>query len=128
VPTGEHLNPAGTVHGGLTATLLDSCMGPGHSVHPRQGTFGAEVDIGVVGEARRSTRRRSRRLFVRRWRGTRMREPRRKSAGRTSERRNPPYFSGGLRQIHHRSREPWRIRPPCATGAHVSAPLSSINR
>ena len=27
VPTAEHLNPAGTVHGGLTATLLDSCMG-----------------------------------------------------------------------------------------------------
>src|SRR5581483_10732565 len=27
VPTGDHLNPAGTVHGGLTATLLDSCMG-----------------------------------------------------------------------------------------------------
>ena len=27
VPTGGHLNPAGTVHGGLTATLLDSCMG-----------------------------------------------------------------------------------------------------
>jgi uncharacterized protein (TIGR00369 family) len=27
VPTEEHLNPAGTVHGGLTATLLDSCMG-----------------------------------------------------------------------------------------------------
>jgi uncharacterized protein (TIGR00369 family) len=27
VPTGEHLNPAGTLHGGLTATLLDSCMG-----------------------------------------------------------------------------------------------------
>nr|WP_271533052.1 PaaI family thioesterase [Bradyrhizobium sp. CCBAU 25338] len=26
VPTGAHLNPAGTVHGGLTATLL-SCMG-----------------------------------------------------------------------------------------------------
>lgn len=26
-PTGEHLNPSGTVHGGLTATLLDSCMG-----------------------------------------------------------------------------------------------------
>jgi uncharacterized protein (TIGR00369 family) len=26
-PTGNHLNPAGTVHGGLTATLLDSCMG-----------------------------------------------------------------------------------------------------
>ena len=27
IPTDEHLNPAGTVHGGLTATLLDSCMG-----------------------------------------------------------------------------------------------------
>jgi uncharacterized protein (TIGR00369 family) len=27
VPTCAHLNPAGTVHGGLTATLLDSCMG-----------------------------------------------------------------------------------------------------
>jgi uncharacterized protein (TIGR00369 family) len=27
VPADIHLNPAGTVHGGLTATLLDSCMG-----------------------------------------------------------------------------------------------------
>jgi len=26
-PTLAHLNPWGTVHGGLTATLLDSCMG-----------------------------------------------------------------------------------------------------
>jgi uncharacterized protein (TIGR00369 family) len=26
-PTERHLNPAGTVHGGLAATLLDSCMG-----------------------------------------------------------------------------------------------------
>ena len=26
-PTGAHLNPWGTVHGGVTATLLDSCMG-----------------------------------------------------------------------------------------------------
>ena len=26
-PSDAHLNPAGTVHGGLTATLLDSCMG-----------------------------------------------------------------------------------------------------
>ena len=26
-PTDAHLNPSGTVHGGLTATLLDSCMG-----------------------------------------------------------------------------------------------------
>ena len=27
VPTDAHLNPSGTVHGGLAATLLDSCMG-----------------------------------------------------------------------------------------------------
>lgn len=27
IPTRAHLNPAGTVHGGLSATLLDSCMG-----------------------------------------------------------------------------------------------------
>lgn len=26
-PGGEHLNPAGTVHGGLAAAMLDSCMG-----------------------------------------------------------------------------------------------------
>jgi len=26
-PNDNHLNPAGTVHGGLPATLLDSCMG-----------------------------------------------------------------------------------------------------
>ncbi len=26
-PREEHLNPYGTVHGGLTATLLDTCMG-----------------------------------------------------------------------------------------------------
>ena len=27
VPNESHLNPAGTVHGGFSATLLDSCMG-----------------------------------------------------------------------------------------------------
>ena len=27
LPTDRHLTPAGTVHGGLAATLLDSCMG-----------------------------------------------------------------------------------------------------
>jgi uncharacterized protein (TIGR00369 family) len=26
-PNNSHLNPAGTVHGGLAATMLDSCMG-----------------------------------------------------------------------------------------------------
>jgi uncharacterized protein (TIGR00369 family) len=27
IPDDSHLNPAGTVHGGLAATMLDSCMG-----------------------------------------------------------------------------------------------------
>ncbi len=27
LPTADHFNPEGTVHGGLAATLLDSCMG-----------------------------------------------------------------------------------------------------
>jgi uncharacterized protein (TIGR00369 family) len=27
-PNGAHLNPWGTVHGGVSATLLDTCMGP----------------------------------------------------------------------------------------------------
>jgi uncharacterized protein (TIGR00369 family) len=27
VPGATHLNPAGTVHGGLAATMLDTCMG-----------------------------------------------------------------------------------------------------
>jgi len=27
MPSADHLNPAGTVHGGVAATLLDSCMG-----------------------------------------------------------------------------------------------------
>jgi uncharacterized protein (TIGR00369 family) len=27
MPDATHLNPAGTVHGGLAATMLDSCMG-----------------------------------------------------------------------------------------------------
>ncbi len=26
-PTGDHLNPQGSVHGGFSATLLDACMG-----------------------------------------------------------------------------------------------------
>jgi uncharacterized protein (TIGR00369 family) len=27
LPSGDHMNPSGTIHGGLAATLLDSCMG-----------------------------------------------------------------------------------------------------
>ena len=36
-PNGRHLNPAGTVHGGLAATLLDSCMGLADPVDLGQG-------------------------------------------------------------------------------------------
>jgi uncharacterized protein (TIGR00369 family) len=38
-PTSAHLNPAGTVHGGFAATLLDSCMG-----HAIQSTLEKTVD------------------------------------------------------------------------------------
>lgn len=27
LPSADHMNPSGTIHGGLAATLLDSCMG-----------------------------------------------------------------------------------------------------
>ncbi len=27
LPNGEHMNPSGTIHGGMAAVLLDSCMG-----------------------------------------------------------------------------------------------------
>ena len=27
MPSGDHMNPSGTIHGGMAATLLDSCMG-----------------------------------------------------------------------------------------------------
>jgi uncharacterized protein (TIGR00369 family) len=37
-PRDVHLNPAGTVHGGLTATLLDSCMGLAIQSTLEQGT------------------------------------------------------------------------------------------
>jgi uncharacterized protein (TIGR00369 family) len=35
-PSSAHFNPAGSVHGGLSATLLDSCMGLAiHTTLPR---------------------------------------------------------------------------------------------
>jgi uncharacterized protein (TIGR00369 family) len=37
-PNETHLNPAGTVHGGLAATLLDSCMGLAVQSTLEQGT------------------------------------------------------------------------------------------
>src|SRR5215475_6422973 len=42
-PRDSHLNPAGTVHGGLAATLLDSCMGLAvRSITPQTGEIRAE--------------------------------------------------------------------------------------
>jgi uncharacterized protein (TIGR00369 family) len=50
VPTGAHLNPAGTVHGGLTATLLDSCMGLAiqSMLEPGLGSTTLEFKISLV--------------------------------------------------------------------------------
>ena len=36
-PSGIHLNPAGTVHGGLAATLARQLHGTGHPVDPGEG-------------------------------------------------------------------------------------------
>ena len=49
-PTAAHRNPAGTVHGGLAATLLDSCMGLAvHSTLDRGiGQTTLEVKISLV--------------------------------------------------------------------------------
>ena len=46
VPTGAHLNPAGTVHGGLSATLLDKYPhGAGHPVDAREGRWSDDARI-----------------------------------------------------------------------------------
>jgi uncharacterized protein (TIGR00369 family) len=49
-PTGDHLNPSGTVHGGLTATLLDSCMGLAiqSMLEPGLGSTTLEFKISLV--------------------------------------------------------------------------------
>src|ERR1700687_4347834 len=49
-PSAAHRNPAGTVHGGLAATLLDSCMGLAvHSTLDRGfGQTTLEVKISLV--------------------------------------------------------------------------------
>jgi uncharacterized protein (TIGR00369 family) len=49
-PNDSHLNPAGTVHGGLAATLLDSCMGLAiHStLEPGVGSTTLEFKISFV--------------------------------------------------------------------------------
>jgi uncharacterized protein (TIGR00369 family) len=50
IPTADHLNPSGTVHGGLTATLLDSCMGLAiqSMLEPGLGSTTLEFKISLV--------------------------------------------------------------------------------
>lgn len=50
VPGEQHLNPAGTVHGGLAATLLDSAMGCAvHTTLPEGGAYGTlEMKVNLV--------------------------------------------------------------------------------
>jgi uncharacterized protein (TIGR00369 family) len=49
-PNGTHLNPAGTVHGGLAATLLDSAMGLAiqSTLEPGVGSTTLEFKISLV--------------------------------------------------------------------------------
>jgi uncharacterized protein (TIGR00369 family) len=46
-PTGAHLNPWGTVHGGLTATLLDSCMGLAIKTMLEKGTGSTTLEFKI---------------------------------------------------------------------------------
>ena len=46
-PKGTHLNPAGTVHGGLAATLLDSCMGLAVRSTLPKGTSSTTLEIKI---------------------------------------------------------------------------------
>jgi uncharacterized protein (TIGR00369 family) len=46
-PTAEHENPAGTVHGGYLATLLDSCMTCAAQSTARAGEFFTTVELKV---------------------------------------------------------------------------------
>ena len=54
-PKDIHLNPAGTVHGGLAATMLDSCMGLAiHSTLEKGvGSTTLEFKISLFGPSRR---------------------------------------------------------------------------
>lgn len=49
-PNDNHLNPAGTVHGGFSATLLDSCMGLAiqSTLEKGQGSTTLEFKISLV--------------------------------------------------------------------------------
>jgi uncharacterized protein (TIGR00369 family) len=47
-PKDIHLNPAGTVHGGLAATMLDSCMGLQSTLEKGVGSTTLEFKISFV--------------------------------------------------------------------------------
>lgn len=55
-PNDSHLNPAGTVHGGLAATLLDSCMGLAVQSTLEQGVSQTTLEF-KISLLRRSPRR-----------------------------------------------------------------------
>jgi uncharacterized protein (TIGR00369 family) len=46
-PAGRHFNPAGTVHGGLAATMLDSCMGLAIQSMLDKGTFSTTLEFKI---------------------------------------------------------------------------------
>ena len=46
-PTGRHLNPSGTVHGGLAATLLDTAMGLAIRTMLDQGTDSTTLEFKI---------------------------------------------------------------------------------
>jgi uncharacterized protein (TIGR00369 family) len=46
-PAARHLNPAGAVHGGLAATMLDSCMGLAVQSTPDQGLFSTTLEFKI---------------------------------------------------------------------------------
>lgn len=46
-PTGAHLNPWGTVHGGVSATLLDSCMGLAIHTMLERGTGSTSLEFKI---------------------------------------------------------------------------------
>ncbi len=47
-PNGDHLNPAGTVHGGYAAALLDSCMGLAVQTTLEQGVAQTTVEFKIT--------------------------------------------------------------------------------
>ena len=130
-PTGDHLNPSGTVHGGLTATLLDSCMGLAiqSMLEPGLGSTTLEFKISLVSvpSQRRPARSRPRaKCSI-----AAAESARRKAASRTSKadywrmarRRawfSPPDRSGRRRGRNCRFRRKYRAVPYRNSALHHS--------